>query len=404
VSVDVLAQPRPDNRRPVFLLSLAAFASAASLRATDPLLTPIAREFGVSAGAAGAVITGFALSYGLFQLAHGPIGDRYGKFRVIMLTTGLSALATLACALASSLAFLSATRFLAGVTVGAIIPLAMAWIGDSVDYEQRQATIARFLIGQMLGAAAGVSVSGMLGAWLGWRAIFVVLGCLFIAIALLLRREMGRVPRLAESGNRSVSLPQAWRRMALLTRRPWTRVILVVVAIECALTMGVFAFVAWDLQHRHGVALAASGLLIVAYPAGAVTYATFSARLIARLGEQGLALVGGFTLGAGFLCLMLAPVALMMLPGLFAIGIGFAMLHNTLQVNATQMAPEARGAAVSLFAFCLFTSQSAGIALVGGIVDRFGIEPVYLAVAIAMPLLAIAFAHRLRNKPTPAPS
>ena len=55
------------DQRVVFLLSLAAFTSAASLRATDPLLALIAGEFGVTAGKAGAVITGFALSYGVFH-------------------------------------------------------------------------------------------------------------------------------------------------------------------------------------------------------------------------------------------------------------------------------------------------------------------------------------------------
>ena len=74
------------------------------------------------------------------------------------------------------------------------------------------------------------------------------------------------------------------------------------------------------------------------------------------------------------------------------------MLHNTLQVNATQMAPEARGAAVSLFAFCLFTSQSAGIAVVGRVIDAAGIWPAYLAAAIGLPLLALEFRRRLRHK------
>jgi MFS transporter, YNFM family, putative membrane transport protein len=50
-------------------------------------------------------------------------------------------------------------------------------------------------------------------------------------------------------------------------------------------------------------------------------------------------------------------------PAIACIGLGFYMLHNTLQVNATQMAPEARGLAVSLFAFFLFTGQSLGVAL-----------------------------------------
>ena len=127
------------DQRVVFLLSLAAFTSAASLRATDPLLALIAGEFGVTAGTAGAVITGFALAYGVFQLAHGPIGDRFGKFRIITVMTAVSAVATFGCALAPTLGTLTLMRFLAGVTVGAIIPLAMAWIGDTVAYEQRQA-------------------------------------------------------------------------------------------------------------------------------------------------------------------------------------------------------------------------------------------------------------------------
>lgn len=88
--------------RAVTLLSLAAFASAASLRATDPLLAPISAEYGVTPGEASMVITAFAMSYGLFQVLHGPIGDRYGKFRMVMLTTAVSGLTSLLCAAAQS--------------------------------------------------------------------------------------------------------------------------------------------------------------------------------------------------------------------------------------------------------------------------------------------------------------
>ncbi|MGW8271352.1 MAG: MFS transporter, partial [Burkholderiales bacterium] len=162
--------------RAVILLSLAAFASAASLRATDPLLALISAEYGVTAGDASLVITAFALSYGLFQVFHGPIGDRYGKFRMVMLTTAISGLTSLLCAAAPGVTALVAARFVSGITIGALIPLSMAWIGDVVAYERRQATIARFLIGQMLGVAFGAAAAGVLGAWFGWRAIFILLG------------------------------------------------------------------------------------------------------------------------------------------------------------------------------------------------------------------------------------
>ena len=55
-------------RRDVFLLSLAAFTSSASLRATDPLLPLIAEDYEVTTGAAAAAVTSFALAYGLLQV------------------------------------------------------------------------------------------------------------------------------------------------------------------------------------------------------------------------------------------------------------------------------------------------------------------------------------------------
>jgi YNFM family putative membrane transporter len=147
--------------RAVFLLSLAAFASAASLRATDPLLPLIADEYGVTAGAASAAVTAFALSYGLLQVVCGPLGDRYGRYRTIAAAAFVSAFGSAACALAPSLAALVAARFVSGATIGAFIPLALAWIGDTVAYEKRQPLLARFLVGQMAGVAFGTADCGL---------------------------------------------------------------------------------------------------------------------------------------------------------------------------------------------------------------------------------------------------
>src|ERR1700755_688476 len=54
------------------------------------------------------------------------------------------------------------------------------------------------------------------------------------------------------------------------------------------------------------------------------------------------------------------------------IGLGFYMLHNTLQTNATQMSPEARGTAVGVFSAALYLGQTAGVAGVAFVVDRAG--------------------------------
>ena len=71
------------------------------------------------------------------------------------------------------------------------------------------------------------------------------------------------------------------------------------------------------------------------------------------------------------------------------------MLHNTLQVHATQMAPEARGGALAVFACSLFTGQSAGVWLASHEVDAAGARPVYVIAAVGLALLALDFRQRL---------
>ena len=381
--------------RAVLLLSLAAFASAAALRATDPVLPLIAASFGTTPGEASAVITGFALAYGLLQLVNGPLGERIGKYRMVFWITAISAAGNLACALAPSRPLLVAARFATGATVGAIVPLAMAWIGDAVPYERRQAVLARFLIGHMLGVAFATAAAGFLGERHGWRAMFYVLAVLYALIAALLRLELRRNPLTRDARAGTGSLVEAFRRMAALTRRPWVRVMLATVFVEGALFSGAAAFVALELHLRFGLGLGASGSIVAVSVVGSLLYASMAGRIVPRLGERGLVLGGGAFLACGFLGLAFAPAAGWALPCMAALGAGFYMMHNTLQVHATQMAPEARGAALALFACSLFAGQAAGVWLASHAVDAGGAGPVFVAAAVGLALLALDFRRRL---------
>ena len=384
------------TNRAVFLLSLAAFASAASLRATDTLLPVLATEFSVTAGSAAAVVTAFAISYGLLQAAYGPLGDRYGKYFMVCATTLASALGTYACALAPTLDTLILARFAAGATVGALIPLSMAWIGDVVAYHHRQALIARFLLGQILGTAFGQSVAGILAEHFGWRAIFVVLAVLYLIVGTLLLLELRNNPLTRRStGDPAVTIVAGLLRMAGLLAQPWVRFVVGTVFLEGMMMFGSIAFIPAHLQQRFHLGPAASGAMVGAYAVGGVAYALSAKRFVAGLGEPGLAAGGGLVLAAGYLGLAFAPVAWASVPGILLIGVGFYMLHNTLQVNATQMAPEARGSAVSLFALCLFTGQSVGVWLAGKVVDAYGTQPVFVAVSLGLALLGWRLRLRL---------
>jgi predicted MFS family arabinose efflux permease len=118
--------------------------------------------------------------------------------------------------------------------------------------------------------------------------------------------------------------------------------------------------------------------------------------LVSRLREAGLALAGGSVLLVCYLGVACTPSWLLAIPLCVAIGLGFYMLHNTLQTKATEMAPAARGAAVSFFALCLFLGQAAGVAAFGQAVEGWGYRPVMAAAGLGLFVLALWFRMRLR--------
>jgi predicted MFS family arabinose efflux permease len=170
---------------------------------------------------------------------------------------------------------------------------------------------------------------------------------------------------------------------------------LVAVTLECFAMYGAFAYVGADLVHRLGASYAVAGLVLGVFGAGALSYSISARWLLSRFGERGLVMLGGAIIASAYTLLAVAPSIAFAVPAMVLLGLGFYMFHNTLQTNATQMAPEARGLGVSLFAFCLFIGQSIGVAIAAPFVDRFGAPPIYLAAALLMPLTALWFRRRL---------
>ncbi len=387
----------PSSIRPIVLLSAGAFASAATLRVADPLIPQIVAEFGVTAGSA-AMVVGmlFAVSYGLIQILVGPLGDRFGKYRVVVVTTFLCAATNVGAALANGLFLLGATRLLSGCLAGAIIPLGIAYLGDVTPYERRQPVLARYLSGQILGVISGQVLGGVFGDTIGWRGIFVALGAVYLVIGGLLWIEL-KSPRVDKHRPPGGATHGLATRYLLLLRDPRVRIVVAAVFAEGFLFFGGFVFIGAYLRATFALSYGAVGAVLACFGFGGLLYAAAVKLLVTRLGERGLVLVGGAILGAAMALVAAAQAAWVVAPLAAAIGGGFYMHHNTLQTHATQMAPQARGMAISLFAFCYFLGQAAGIAAFGRGVDAFGYAPGFIASGALLFVLAIVYSRTLKR-------
>ena len=387
------------SRRAVIALSVAAFGSGVSLRVTDPLLPRLAQEFDVSIGNAALVITVFSIAYGLSQLFFGPMGDRFGKYLVIGWACLACSVTALLCALASSLPLLLVARTLAGATAAAIIPLSMAWIGDVIDYDHRQPVLARFLIGQIMGLSAGVMLGGFAAEHLGWRTPFFAVAAFFLIIGMVLLSVNRQLPARARAVRRVEG--SAWARMlsefSQVLAVPWARVVLVTVFLEGMFLYGAFAFIVSHLHLVYLIPVSTAGTVVMLFGFGGLLFALFVATLVKTLGEVGLTRWGGTLVTLSYLTMALAPAWWWSVPASFVAGLGFYMLHNTLQINATQMAPERRGAAVSAFASSFFLGQSVGVALCGMLLAHIGTAGLIAGSAIGVLVVAWNFS-RLRAR------
>ena len=384
--------------RAIALLAIAGFSSQAMVRAADSLLPQIAADIGVTVGAASIVVTAYAVTHGTVQLIIGPVGDRFGKFNSVAVACACCAVTVLACGLAHSLSALAIARIATALTAGWITPLGMAFVGDAVPYERRQQVLGRYLTGQISGQLFGQAAGGIIGDWLGWRAVFFLLAAIFALAAIALFRELAINPSTRPEMRADQRSRGFVADYSVVLQNPWARAVIGAAVVEAALMWGAFAYVGADLYLRFGLSFTLIGLVVASFGIGGLIYAALVPRLVGRFGQSGLALLGGLLAGAAYLALAAAPVWWIAPPAVIAVGLGFYMLHNTLQTNATQMTPQARGTAVALFSSALYVGQSLGVAGGSILIDRAGGPAIFLIAALLLPVLGFGVAARLKKR------
>ncbi|MES2633636.1 MAG: MFS transporter [Pseudomonadota bacterium] len=375
---------------------MAGFFSGAGMRICDALLPRLVNDFGITAGVAGRVVISFSVAYGLMQLVFGPLGDRFGKARMVLIAVMGCAAGAGLCGLATDFDALVVMRVLWGMAAAGVIPLSMAWIGDAVAYDQRQATLARMLTGTISGMMAGQLAGGLFAeSAVGWRGAFFTISAGYAVVGVAMLLWLRDAPGVANPGAKRIAFVS---QLQSVLRMPWSRYVLIAVGLEGVFLLGPLAYLPSYLHLRFGIAISTAAALIALYAVGGLLYAILARHIVHRFGERRMVLWGGVMIGAGFIGWLVSPVYLLAGPIALLVGFGTYLFHNTLQTHATQMAPEARGTAVSVFAFCLFVGQAIGVSIAGYSFDQWGYVPMLVVPAVALPAIGWWFARALGKR------
>ena len=374
-----MAAPDPEARRIRRLIAtfaLTGFASSLIVRATDPLVASIALDLGAPVGTVALLASAFALPFAFVQPFLGPVGDALGKRRVILVCQILLGFMVLGAAMAPGFGTLLLFRALSGAAAGGTMPLTLAVFGDEVPLERRQVAISRFLVFTIIGQITGGAMAALIEPALGWRGVLGLCALFSMLAACVLFWAQRRAPPAPIQPFQPVV---ALRRYGMLFRMPAARILYAAVAIEGGLIFGSFPHFAPLLTERGLGGTAEAGLSVAAFGCGGFIYAAIVGLVLRWIGQNRMVRLGGFLAGAGLLGMALATHSWVFIGCGLLLGTGFFMIHNTIQVRASEVAPQARGSAIAMHSFSFFVGQSAGPALMG------------LALAVVGSTLALAW-------------
>lgn len=185
-----------------------------------PLLPAIADEFGMSMSVATWMSTGFSLTFALSFLLAGPLADRFGPRRVVLIGFVAAAVTTVAVTLASTPGAAVALRCVQGAAVAMLVPTGFAYVTAHLEPGRRPVAFSA-LAGAGIASAVVLQVAAQLLAPLGWRAVFLASGGAFaglvgLAATLLRPDSQGATPRAESVLAALAAVPKLLRRPRLL--------------------------------------------------------------------------------------------------------------------------------------------------------------------------------------------
>ena len=382
----------------LFVLACACFIGGLMIRLIDPVVPEIAADLATSEASVSLLASAYAVPYALIQPVLGPSGDLIGKTRIIKICLACLAAASALTVVANSLEVMFAARVLGGLAGGGIIPLALATVGDHVAFEKRQVALSQILTAMIAAVLVGTIGTGFAASLIGWRGAFAIATVLAIAafVLAMVSLEETRPSR----GRRSLSdqLASALEGYGQVFANARAYVCYAGVFVEGVLIFGLLPYIATLLTARGAGGSFEAGMVLAGMAIGGLVYTQIVARLIGRMGGiANLIRVGGVFLAAGYAGIALQGSWGLEMAAFALLGFGFYSIHNSLQTQATELAPGHRGASVALHAFFFFLGQSAGPVVYAVALEAVPVWELLSVVAIAAVLLSFLLAHALRR-------
>lgn len=333
---------RDESRLSVTLvvMLLARITLNMSYRITYPFLPVIARGLGVDLPTAGLLVTGRAAG-GLVSPFLGPLSDRYGRKRMILVALSLLIAGAAVCALVPLYAAFMVAFVTFGVSKALFDPTIQTYISDRVPYDRRGWAIGVTELSWSGAWLVGVPSAGWLITRAGWQAPYVLLTVLSAAGLLLIARLLPRDTPIARRRPNPLQLG------AVIRNRNLTAALVVTFLMMLANEFTFVVYGAW-MESRLGLSVATLGVVSIAIGIAEAVGEFSSASFVDRIGKRRGVLLGMLLLAVLYGILpSLGQKLEWVIAGLVLLFVVFEFTLVASLPLVSELAPEARATAMS---------------------------------------------------------
>ncbi|HLZ96822.1 MAG TPA: MFS transporter [Steroidobacteraceae bacterium] len=376
---------------PMAALLFALIAEGFDLQAANFAAPGIVKAFGINKAEAGPLLSASLLGVLFGAALIGPLGDRFGRKRLIIGGCAIYGVLSLLAALATHLTQLIVLRFLIGLGLGGVLPNALA-LASELSRPGREATAAG-LIG--IGITFGAMVAGLVAAALmpthGWQSVFVVGGLMPIAIVVALQFLLPESPAFLTRNPASERRPRSTGPAPLFRDGRGGRTAAIWL-IFTAVLMCVYLLSGWIplLLNQSGFSSRGASLVGTAYQGGGVIGGIVASLMLHRSGWNVVAMFAGSACLTMVLLVWGASATLVLVAGVVAAGFFVTGTQNA--INGAGGASYEAGIRSSGLGWALGVGRIGSVVgpLVGSLAVLLGMrEARYL---FALPIVPLAVA------------
>ncbi len=160
----------------IFSLWLLVFAASSQVMIISPILPKIGAELNTSESLLGYLVTVYATMIGVFAIIMGPLSDKIGRRKILLIGSAGMTVALLLHSMADSFISLLLLRAFAGMAGGVLSGSAVSYVGDYFPYEKRGWANGWIMSGIAMGQILGIPLGTFLAEIYGFKFPFILFG------------------------------------------------------------------------------------------------------------------------------------------------------------------------------------------------------------------------------------